>query len=193
MSKQVPIAISWFFNGNLIWHFSNEAKTEKMVTQNRLLWQKMQKNAPKMTQTLHLKSGNGPPRIYPWCMPTLDCLCGTLVGKTELKCTKNFKALYLNFTKCNGTGFWHFGTDMQCWFLCIWKLTSGQNEPYLLFLYATSRVLSMRMKKKCMFDNHNWPCFLRLWLPFMREKTLNSKRKKLKWTRKEERAWGWVS
>ena len=53
----------------------------------------------------------GPPRNNPiWT--TLDCLCGTLVGKTELKCTKNFKALYLNFTKFNGTGFWRFGTDM---------------------------------------------------------------------------------
>ena len=30
-----------------------------MVTQNRLLLQKMQKNAPKMAQTLHLMSGNG--------------------------------------------------------------------------------------------------------------------------------------
>ena len=76
-----------------------------MVTQNRLLLQKMQKNAPKMAQTLHLKYGNGPLRIYSLCVTTLDCLCGTLVGKTELKCTKNFKALYLNFTKCNGTGF----------------------------------------------------------------------------------------
>ena len=44
-------------------------------------------------------------------MTTLDCLCGTLVGKEELKCAKNSKALYLNFTKCNGTGFSRFGTD----------------------------------------------------------------------------------
>ena len=70
---------------------------------------KMQKNAPKIAQTLHLKSENGPLRIYPLFVTTLDCFCGTLVGKTELKCTKNFKAVYLNFTKCNGTG---FGTDM---------------------------------------------------------------------------------
>ena len=76
-----------------------------MVTQNRLLLQKLQENAPKMAQTLHLKSGNRPLRIYSLCVTTLDCLCGTLVGKTELKCTKNFKALYPNFTKCNGTGF----------------------------------------------------------------------------------------
>ena len=113
-SKQVPIAILWFFNGNLIWQFSNEAKTEKMVTQNRL--QKMQKNAPKVAQTLHSKSGNWPLRIYPLFVTTLDCFCGTLVGKTELKCTKNFKALNLNFTKCNGTGFWRFGTDM-IWYM----------------------------------------------------------------------------
>ena len=111
-SKQVPIAILWFFNGNLIWQFSNEAKTEKMVTQNRLLLQKIQKNAPKIAQTVHLKSGNGPLRIYPLFVTTLDCFCGTLVGKTELKCTKNFKAVYLNLTKCNWTGFWRFGTDM---------------------------------------------------------------------------------
>ena len=111
-SKQVPIAILWFFNGNLIWQFSNEAKTEKMVTQNRLLLQKMQKNAPKMAQTLHLKSGNWPLRINPWCMTTLDCLCGILEGKTELKCTKIFKALYLNFIKCSETGFWRFGAYM---------------------------------------------------------------------------------
>ena len=57
-----------------------------MVTQNRLLLQKMQENAPKMAQTLHLKSGNGSLRIYPLCVTTLGCLCGTLVGKTELKC-----------------------------------------------------------------------------------------------------------
>ena len=76
-----------------------------MVTKNRLLLQKMQQNAPKMAQTLHLKSGNGPLRIYPLFVTTLDCLCGTLVVKTELKCAKNFKALYFNFTKCNGTGF----------------------------------------------------------------------------------------
>ena len=46
---------------------------------------KMQKNAPNMAQTLHLESGNRPLRIYPWCITTLDCLCGTLVGRTELK------------------------------------------------------------------------------------------------------------
>ena len=45
-------------------------------------------------------------------MPTLHCFCGTLMSKNELKCTKNFKALYLLFTKCNGTVFWQFGTDM---------------------------------------------------------------------------------
>ena len=67
-----------------------------MVTQNRLLLQEMQKIAPKIAQILHLKPGN---------KFTLECLCGTLVGKTELKCTKNFKALYLHFTKCNGTVF----------------------------------------------------------------------------------------
>ena len=61
-----------------------------MVTQNRLLLQKMQKMTPKMTQTLHLKSGNEPLRIYASLVTTLDSLCGTLVGKTELKCTKNF-------------------------------------------------------------------------------------------------------
>ena len=136
MSKQVPIAISWFFNGNLIWHFSNEAKTEEMVTQNRLLLQKMQENAPKMAQTLYLKSGNEPLRICPWCMTTLDCLCGTLVGKTELKCTKNFKALYLNFTKCNGTGFWRFGTDM------VHILIRGGRLQLTTFL-------SMPLWKKC--------------------------------------------
>ena len=124
-SKQVPIAISWFFNGNLIWHFSNEAKTEKMVTQNRLLLQKMQENASKMAQTLHLKSGNGSLRIYPLCVTTLGCLCGTLVGKSELKCIKNFKAIYLNFTQCNGTGFWHFGTDMIKRFWQAWKFLVG--------------------------------------------------------------------
>ena len=45
---------------------------------------------------------------------TLDYFCCTLMGKTELKvsCTKNFKALYVNFTKYNGTGFWGFGADM---------------------------------------------------------------------------------
>ena len=46
-------------------------------------------------------------------MTTLDCLCGTLVGKTELKCIKNFEALHLNFTKCNGTGFGRSGTDLE--------------------------------------------------------------------------------
>ena len=126
MSKQVPIAISWFFNGNLIWHFSNEAKTEKMVTQNGLLLQKMQKYASKITQTLHFKSGNGPHGFYPWCMTILDCLCGTLVGKTELKCTKNFKALYLNFTKCNGTGFWRFVTDQ--FFVAVWEAEVATRE-----------------------------------------------------------------
>ena len=45
-------------------------------------------------------------------MNTLGCLWGTLVVKTELNCTKNYKALYINFTKCHGTGFWCFGTDM---------------------------------------------------------------------------------
>ena len=76
-----------------------------MVTQNRLLLQKMLENGPKMAQTLKLKSGNGPLGLNSLCVTTLDCLCGTLVGKTMLKCTKNFKALYLNFTKCNGAGF----------------------------------------------------------------------------------------
>ena len=74
-----------------------------MVTQNRLLLQKLQEMPPKMAQTLHSKSGNGPLRIYSLCVTTLDCLCSTLVGKTELKC--NFKAPYLNFTKYNGTAF----------------------------------------------------------------------------------------
>ena len=32
--------------------------------------------------------------------------------QNELKCTKNYKALYLHFTKSNGTVFWQFGTDM---------------------------------------------------------------------------------
>ena len=73
---------------------------------------KKAEKCPKIAQTLHLKSENGPLRIYPLFLTTLDCFCGTLVGKTELKCTKNFKALNLNFTKCNGTGFWRFGTDM---------------------------------------------------------------------------------
>ena len=50
--------------------------------------------------------------FYPFCLATLECLCGTLVDKTELKCTKNFKALYLNFTKCKGTGFSRFGNDL---------------------------------------------------------------------------------
>ena len=76
-----------------------------MVTQNRLLLQKMQENAFQMAQTVNLKSRKEPYGIYSLCVTTLDCLCGTLVGKTELKCTKKFKALYLSFTKCNGTGF----------------------------------------------------------------------------------------
>ena len=74
---------------------------------------KKAEKCPKIAQTLHLKSENGPLRIYPLFLTTLDCFCGTLVGKTELKCTKNFKALNLNFTKRNGTGFWRFGTDMK--------------------------------------------------------------------------------
>ena len=50
--------------------------------------------------------------FYPFCVTTLVCICGTLVPKTKLKCTKNFKALYLSLTKSNGTVFWCFGTDM---------------------------------------------------------------------------------
>ena len=74
---------------------------------------KKAEKCPKIAQTLHLKSENGPLRIYPLFLTTLDCFCGTLVGKTELKCTKNFKALNLNFIKCKGTGFWRFGSEMQ--------------------------------------------------------------------------------
>ena len=51
--------------------------------------------------------------FYPFCVTTLVCICGTLVPKTKLKCTKNFKALYLSLTKSNGTVFWCFGTDMS--------------------------------------------------------------------------------
>ena len=76
-----------------------------MVTQNRLLLQKNAEKYPKIAQAPHLKSGNGPLRIYPLFVTALDCFWGTLVDKTELKCTKNFKAVYLNYTKCNGTGF----------------------------------------------------------------------------------------
>ena len=50
--------------------------------------------------------------FYPFCVTTLECICGTLVPKTKLKCTKNFKALYLSLTKSNGTVFWRFGTEM---------------------------------------------------------------------------------
>jgi len=79
-------------------------KLKNMVTQNKLLLQKMQKNTPKIAQAPHLKSGNGSLRIDPLFVTTLDCFCGTLVGKTELKCTKNLKAVYLNsgvlFKKC---------------------------------------------------------------------------------------------
>jgi len=43
----------------------NEAKAEIMVTQNRFPLQKIQKNAPKMPQNLHLKPGNGSLRFVP--------------------------------------------------------------------------------------------------------------------------------
>ena len=52
------------------------------------------------------------PNFYPFRVATLECLCSTLVGKNELKCTKNFKALYPSLTKNNGTVFRCFGTEV---------------------------------------------------------------------------------
>ena len=76
-----------------------------MVTQNRLLLQQMPKMAPRMAQSLHLMPEKWIPMFYPFCLVPLEYLCSTLVGKTELKCTENFKGLYLNFIKYNGTLF----------------------------------------------------------------------------------------
>ena len=53
--------------------------------------------------------------FYPFCVTTLDWLCGTLVSKKVLKWTKNFNALYLIFAKCNERPFWRFVTDMKYW------------------------------------------------------------------------------
>ena len=53
---------------------------------------KGRKMSQKLPKTLHLKSENGPLRIYPLFLTTLDCFCGTLVGKTELKCTKKLQS-----------------------------------------------------------------------------------------------------
>ena len=91
---------------------------------------KKAEKCPKIAQTLHLKSENGPLRIYPLFLTTLDCFCGTLVGKTELKCTKNFKALNLNFTKCNGTGFWRFFTDMGPMIICLVRKLSDMSNVH---------------------------------------------------------------
>ena len=54
-------------------------------------------------QNLHLKPANGSQCSTSYVWP----LCGTLIGKTELKvsCTKNFKALYVNFPKYTAPGF----------------------------------------------------------------------------------------
>ena len=67
------------------------------------------------------------PMVYPFCVATLECLCGTLVGKTELKCTKNFKALYLSLTKNNGTVFWRFGADIALVFMPRSQLVSKRH------------------------------------------------------------------
>ena len=76
---------------------------EKMVTQNRLLLQQMPKMAPRMAQSLHLMPEKWIPMFYPFCLAPLEYyLCSTLVGKTELKCTENFKA-YISIS-LNTTG-----------------------------------------------------------------------------------------
>ena len=82
-SKQVPIAISWFFNGYLIWHLVNEAKTEVKVTQKRLLSKKKCLKWPNPS----FEARKWIPMFYSFCVAILECLWGMLVGKIELKYT----------------------------------------------------------------------------------------------------------
>ena len=65
------------FPGEEIKFYVNAEKNENMFTQNRHLLQA--EKCPKIAQTLHLKSENGPLRMYPLFLTTLDCFCGTLV------------------------------------------------------------------------------------------------------------------
>ena len=102
---QVPIAISWFFNGNLIWHLVNEAKTVIMVTQNRLLLQKMPKNTPKMAQTLHLRPGNGSPSFTPSVWPLWNAFVALWYPKLSWNVPKTLKPYISVWPKATGPCF----------------------------------------------------------------------------------------
>ena len=74
-------------------------KLEKMVTQKRLLSQKKCLKWPNPS----FEAWKWIPMFYSFCVAILECLWSMLVGEIELKCTKNFKGLNLNFIKYNGT------------------------------------------------------------------------------------------
>ena len=111
---QNPFSLCYlFFNIVVQCRFPLQVCDFSMVTQNRLLWI---------------------PKFYPFCMVTLEFLCGTLACKTGLKCTKNFIAPFpILLSNTKGT-FLTFDVDVDDLLTFVLICPASCFPPHISFI-----------------------------------------------------------